>query len=539
MMTQQSILLPLACAVGAIASATAQQRQPLPPVPAPAQNPITAQKAVLGKILFWDEQLSSDNRMACGTCHMPETGGTDLTFARHPGLDGRFNTADDTFGSLGVRRADGQNQYSSHGLFGFARQVTPRKAPTAIASAYFDELFWDGRATTRFDDPLTGQVLIPAGGALENQAVGPVFSDSEMAHDARNWLEITAKLGQVRPLALATNLPGDVSTALATASSYGALFQAAFGDAAITPARIAYAIATYQRTLVPNQSPFDQWLAGNNAALTPQQDMGRRLFFSNQTDCGTCHTAPLMSDASFRFIGLRPAVQDEGRFAITGNPQHRGQFKVPTLRNVALNRTFMHTGEFQTLQQVVDFYNQPPPPMPGRDPLIRPLGLNPGQRQALEAFMRALTDPRVAARTGPFSRPTLHSELAAVGSNQFGTATFGSAGSPQMISEGASALGVPDFRVGMSGGPAGAMALFGLSTGESIPATMVLGVPVYIDYAASLMYPVTLNSDGGGTFTVPIPNAPVLAGLRFAGQWFVPDPALNYVASRGARWTLF
>ena len=92
------------------ASLTAQG---LPPVPAPAQNPITAEKAVLGKILFWDEQLSSDDTVACGTCHRPATaGGADPRLRLNPCLDGRENTPDDVLGSLGIVHQDAANDFA-------------------------------------------------------------------------------------------------------------------------------------------------------------------------------------------------------------------------------------------------------------------------------------------------------------------------------------------------------------------------------------------------------------------------------------------
>ena len=82
--------------------------QPLPPVPVPPQNPITEPKRVLGKILFWDEQLSSDDTIACGTCHLPVKGGGDDRVGTHPGPDGVFGNADDILGSPGRAEAMGR-----------------------------------------------------------------------------------------------------------------------------------------------------------------------------------------------------------------------------------------------------------------------------------------------------------------------------------------------------------------------------------------------------------------------------------------------
>ena len=81
-----------------LAASTAAQ---LLPVPVPPENPITEAKRVLGKVLFWEEQMASDHRVACGTCHMPAAGGIDprAITANHPGSDGVFGTSDDRIGS--------------------------------------------------------------------------------------------------------------------------------------------------------------------------------------------------------------------------------------------------------------------------------------------------------------------------------------------------------------------------------------------------------------------------------------------------------
>ena len=98
----------------------------LPPVPVPPENPITEPKRVLGKILFWDEQLSTDDSVACGTCHQPHTGGADPRLAIHPGPDASFGTQDDVFGSAGVVRRNASGTPVSDPLFGFAPQVAPQ-----------------------------------------------------------------------------------------------------------------------------------------------------------------------------------------------------------------------------------------------------------------------------------------------------------------------------------------------------------------------------------------------------------------------------
>ena len=266
--------------------------QPLPPLPVPAQNPITPQKTILGKLLFWEEQMSTDNRVACGTCHTFGAGGGDTRRTlnpRGPGL------GDDIFASPGVRRSDAANDYIPDPAFGFRRQVTGRATPTFLAAGWFTELFWDGRARSNFIDPDTGATIIPAGGALENQALGPLLSSAEMVHDAYSFAQLTSKLAGVEPMALAINLPADMANAIGGGVSYPDLFQAAFGTPTITAARIAMAIATYERTLIPNQTPYDAFVAGNPAALTPPQANGLNIFMGPGR-CVICHTTGLFSD---------------------------------------------------------------------------------------------------------------------------------------------------------------------------------------------------------------------------------------------------
>lgn len=211
----------------------------LPPVPTPPENPFTAEKAVLGKMLFWDEQLSSDNTIACGTCHLPANAGSDPRLGPHPGPDGLFGNGDDLLGSPGVARTDPADDYQPDPAFGFGVQVTGRSAQSVIGSQWAPEAFWDGRAGGEFLDPANGSVSIVSGGALEDQVVGPPVSDVEMAHEARSWDQITAKLEHVDPLWLATNLPGDIVSALSGGATYPELFDDAFGTPEITAERIA------------------------------------------------------------------------------------------------------------------------------------------------------------------------------------------------------------------------------------------------------------------------------------------------------------
>lgn len=399
----------------------------LPPVPFPPENQPSEAKRVLGKILFWDEQLSSDNTVACGTCHRPAFAGADPRLAVNPGADGTFNTADDIIGSPGVVHRDVLNQPVVDPTFGLDPQVTGRAAQPYFAAMFAPDTFWDGRGDSTFVDPENGaNVAIQNGGGLESQAVGPILNGAEMAHDGRTWEDVRVKLQTVTPMLLASNIPPDVQQALDATPSYAQLFANAFGTADITAVRIAFAIATYERTLVADQTPWDLFVAGNPNALTNSQRQGFE-FLRDNTACFACHRPPLFTDNNFHNIGLRPSAEDLGREAITGNPNDRGRFKTPSLRNVGLRESLMHVGWITDVQDALDFYNagtqntghtqftQDQTPIPGNGPIdfVRQINIPPAAQPAIVDFLtNGLTDPRVAGETFPFNRPTLITEMA-------------------------------------------------------------------------------------------------------------------------------
>jgi cytochrome c peroxidase len=388
----------------------------LPPVPVPAENPITEPKRVLGKILFWDEQLSSDNTVACGTCHRPGKGGGDPREGANPGKDGKFGTEDDTFGSPGVAHMDRRGMVARHALFGLKPQIGGRTAPSNFGNIWSPTQFWDGRAGPRVIDPDTGRMVIASGGALENQALGPLQNPAEMAKDQRGWADVTAKLQHARPLALASNIPPDMRAALDAHPRYDGLFTAAFGDPKITTVRIAMAIATYERTLVPDQTPYD---LGARPGQPMDPGIQQGLLWMDTAHCTVCHKPPLFTDNLFHNIGVRRAYEDNGRQGVTGDLAQAGAMKTPTLRNAALRASFMHTGEFHTLSEVLNHYATPKAdadPLPGTGQEYK-LRMDDSVRARIIDFMTdALTDPRVAAETFPFDRPTLRSERTAEGS---------------------------------------------------------------------------------------------------------------------------
>ncbi|MFK7738871.1 MAG: cytochrome-c peroxidase [Planctomycetota bacterium] len=518
-------------------------------MPVPSQNPVTPEKAILGKLLFWEEQLSTDNRVACGTCHTFAAGGGDTRRRRMAGVDGVFNTADDVFASPGIRRSDANNDYLPDPVVGFATQVTDRSSPTFLTAAWFTDLFWDGRASGTFLDPDSGSVLIPSGGALESQSMGPPLSPVEMAHDMRTFAQLTGKLADSKPMALATNLPSDMAAAIAGGVTYPDLFQTAFGTPDVTAARIAYAIATYERTLVPDQTPYDAFVAGNTNALSAQERQGLNVFMGPGR-CNLCHTSGLFSDDRFHNLGLRPISEDNGRQGVTGSVADAGRFKTPSLRNVGLRNTFMHNGEFTSLQEVVLFYVQGGGPnQQNKDPLLQPLQQNvpPPAGAALAQFLATgLTDPRVASGLPPFDRPTLRRQLLPEAGVQSGIPTLGSGNQVTQILAGVPAnIGNPDFKIGVYGALGGSTGV--LAVGTAAGSSQINGVNVNVDLNGAILMPYMLQGtpgvagDGWASVRTPLPDDPGLIGISVYPQWFVWDngTAGGASASRAARVDIF
>ena len=420
----------LGIGISLVKIAVAQGPGPLGPVPVPTENPITEEKRILGKILFWDEQLSTNDRVSCGTCHIPSSGGADPRLALNPGADGTFGTDDDVVGSMGVPRLDGSGNPVNDPTFGYGVQVTGRAAPSNLMAGYSHLNFWDGRAGEIFTNPEDGfTVEIASGAALENQAIQPILSSIEMARQNRDWDDVRAKLESVTPLLLASDIPTDMQDAVDANPTYPELFELAFGTPTINATRIAKALATYQRTLVPDETPWDLHIAGDTNALTADQKIGLN-FLNMDMNCFHCHTPPMFTDNMFHNIGLRPSSEDLGRENITQNPNDRGAFKTPSLRNIGLRATLGHHGQLVDAEDAINFYLQ----IDGhvqftQDQSLIPLGngqfanyaiLNiPVQTgngtiiraNVIDFLMNGLTDPRVANEEFPFDRPTLISEM--------------------------------------------------------------------------------------------------------------------------------
>ncbi len=542
-MMQMRLALVLAFLAASSAGALAQGPPPPPPPPLgpppppPVGNPSTNAKTALGRMLFWDEQLSSTKTMACATCHIPEKGGSDprSVFGAagnvHPGFDSLFGTLDDIRGSPGIVRSIANGNFSTSVMFGLRPQVTGRKAPSTINAAYSPTLFWDGRAGGAFVDPVTNSVVLNAGAALESQAVGPIVDSTEMGHVGRTWGEVSSRIASVAPLALATNVPASWTTFI-NSRGYPAIFQEVFGTPDITAARIAMAIASYERTLFSNQAPIDSFFGGNQNALTPLELQGQNVFISQQASCAVCHAGNLFTNQTFRYIGVRPQNEDVGRFAVTNNAADIGRMRVPSLRNVELRGPYFHTGKFMNLEEVVDFYNRGGDfNGPNKDPLIRPLQLTQQQRDALVAFLkRPLTDTRVTNATGPFEHPTLYGGSARTpalfGAPTAGTGSF----MPRMVALSPALVGNDRFTVGVEGGLGGGFSGLVLDIMPNAVGTPFGDATAYLGFSPGARFRRvgSLNGVGAGqgwtSTVIPIANDPALVGTPLYGQWFVRDP---------------
>lgn len=202
---------------------------------------------------------------------------------------------------------------------GIAGQIGPRNVPTVWNAAFQSALFWDGRAPS-----------------LEAQAVGPILNPIEM--------------GMAKP--------SDAERRLADDASYRAQFARAFGDRqGITFARIAQAIAAYERTLIAADSPYDRFVRGDSGALNGTQLRGMALFES--VGCVLCHRGPNFSDASLlggesplRYFPANPTPYDK-KYQLLSETGERGVWRVPSLRNVALTGPWLHNGSVDKLDEVV------------------------------------------------------------------------------------------------------------------------------------------------------------------------------------------
>ncbi|MCB9713940.1 MAG: cytochrome-c peroxidase [Myxococcales bacterium] len=315
----------------------------------PSDNEITDAGATLGRVLFYDRTLSANHTISCSSCHGQANGFTDTaTFSE--GFDGGLT---------------GRNSMS-------------------IANARFyapGHFFWDERADT-----------------LEDQVLMPIQNEVEMGLTLEELVDRVS----AQPY-------------------YPALFEDAFGDPDVDTQRISWALAQFVRSISSYRSPWDEGIEAGGTPGGPfpnysaQENRGKDVFFGPGR-CAVCHLgqpgpppppgAPLPNVAIFMLNeaannGLDAALvnDDNGLGDVTGDPGLNGVFKSPSLRNVELTAPYMHDGRFSTLREVIDHYDSGVEDHPNLDPRLRApdgspqrLNLSEADKDALEAFLRTLTD---------------------------------------------------------------------------------------------------------------------------------------------------
>lgn len=227
-----------------------------------------------------------------------------------------------------------------------------RHSPTVINSGYFELQFWDGRAKT-----------------LEEQAVGPIQAAGEMN---QNMDDLIKELNAI--------------------PEYVSLFKKVFGSSGITSSNIGKAIATFERSIVSNNSPYDKYEQGGQSAMSPSAIRGMDVFFG-KGKCAICHSGPAFTDSGFHNIGVKqhgPLKQDDGRFNVTKEDFDKGAFKTPGLRHITKTAPYMHDGSEATLEDVVEFYDRGGDMDDNKTPLITKLNLTSKEKKDLVEFLKAL-----------------------------------------------------------------------------------------------------------------------------------------------------
>jgi cytochrome c peroxidase len=251
----------------------------------------------------------------------------------------------------GFAWGDGMPRAVGHGM-----QVLARRTPTLLNVAWAELLFWDGRA-----------------GSLEEQALGPISAPGEM------------------------NLPLEELTARVRGiAEYAPMFEAAYPGEPIAPDTIARAIASFERTIVSEQAPFDRWIEGDEAAISEPAKRGFALF-NGKAQCSSCHAGWRFTDDAFHDIGVPGDDRGRGKH-LPSIEVVQFAFKTPTLRNVDRRWPYMHDGSEPTLESVIELYDQGGRERrPSLSREIRPLGLSAGEKAELVAFLGTLTsvDARV------------------------------------------------------------------------------------------------------------------------------------------------
>lgn len=332
------------------------------PIPSKAPLSHTALEQ-LGRYLFFDPRLSATGTKSCSSCHDPSLAFSD-GYRRSPGI------------------------YADPAM---------RNAPSLINTAHLTNLNWANPNITTF----------------QAQMIRPLFSDTpaEMGLLGNATTPLPYPIDDISGLSIDAALKR-----LQEDSIYIQLFKEAWGipSEKWTQHQVMEAIATYEKTLISYNSPYDAWLKGDKTALSPDAEAGRQLFFSPRLGCGQCHSGTLLTDNNFHNIGLYHLNKqgdyppdDQGLFNETHQDTDRGRFRTPSLRNVALTKPYFHDGSIADLSQVIQIFasggqlikNGPLAgdgrTNPHKSKKIQPFVLHAAEERQLMLFLESLTDSTI------------------------------------------------------------------------------------------------------------------------------------------------
>jgi cytochrome c peroxidase len=318
----------------------------------------------LGRVLFYDRQLSLNNTVSCGSCHKQARGfADDVAFSRG------YGNKRTTRNSMPIQNL------RNH----FFPAFSPSRSSTFMpGSPTGGTLFWDGREKN-----------------LQEMVLRPVVNHVEMGITDMDAL--ADKLKQL--------------------TYYPDLFTDAFGDSDINRERIATALNSFVSSIESINTKLDQsfrlaqsskpmFEPGTNPTsevmLSDIEQKGFNLFLTKY-DCNSCHQVQMPSGyllfgGTFANIGLDAEYKDNGLSNVTKSGGDAGKFKIPSLRNVAVTGPYMHDGRFETLEEVVDHYSESIANHPNLDPRLRSQGkarkmdISPSEKEAIIAFLHTLTD---------------------------------------------------------------------------------------------------------------------------------------------------
>ena len=222
---------------------------------------------------------------------------------------------------------------------GVFNRVGKRSAPALVNRGYGRAFFWDGRAAS-----------------LEEQVLQPIQDRNEMD---MTLPEVEARVG-------------------------------------MRIDEVSRSLASFVRSILSGDSPFDRFINGDRAALTMAQQEGLQIF-RGKANCTACHVGPIFTDERFHNTGVAwrdGRLLDEGRSAVSGKREDRGAFKTPTLREIGRTAPYMHDGSLLTLGDVVDYYDRGGNVNEGLDAELRPLKLSMSEKESLVAFLLSLNGTR-------------------------------------------------------------------------------------------------------------------------------------------------